>query len=104
MFVGLSWVGVSNVDDVNRVFTIGHENRATASTNMNEHSSRSHALLCVEVVGENITTGVKTLGKFSHVPVSHHEGYKCPVSLQHENIFIEFNDLVQICQIQGFMC
>ena len=87
MFVGLSWVGVSNVDDVNRVFTIGHENRATASTNMNEHSSRSHALLCVEVVGENITTGVKTLGKFGHGPVSHHEGYKCPVSLQHENIF-----------------
>lgn len=62
-YIGLSWVAVSNVDDVNKAFLIGHNNRATASTNMNEHSSRSHALLCVEVLGENITTGAKTLGK-----------------------------------------
>lgn len=74
VFVGLSWVAVSNVDDVNRVFTIGHDNRATASTNMNEHSSRSHALLCVEIVGENLTTGVKTFGKFMD---SHWVFYLC---------------------------
>lgn len=45
------------------VFAIGHKNRATASTNMNEHSSRSHALLCVTVIGKNSTTGTKTMGK-----------------------------------------
>ena len=30
---------------------------------MNEHSSRSHALLCVEVTGLNKTTGAKTMGE-----------------------------------------
>ena len=52
------------MEDVNRTFSVGHRNRATASTNMNEHSSRSHALLCVEVTGINRTTGAKTFGTF----------------------------------------
>ena len=47
-----------------QVFSVGQENRATAATNMNEHSSRSHALMCVSVVGTNKTTGAKSLGKF----------------------------------------
>lgn len=55
-------MSVDNADDVNRVFSVGRKNRATASTNMNEHSSRSHALLCVEVIGQNFTTGAKTSG------------------------------------------
>ena len=47
-----------------QVFSVGQENRATEATNMNEHSSRSHALMCVSVVGTNKTTGAKSLGKF----------------------------------------
>ena len=43
-------------------FAFGQQNRATAATNMNEHSSRSHALLCVTVEGVNKTTQQKTLG------------------------------------------
>jgi len=32
-------------------------------TNMNEHSSRSHSLLSVEVEGENLIAGIKYVGK-----------------------------------------
>ena len=42
---------------------MGKTNRATAITDMNEHSSRSHALLCVTVIGTNKTTGQRTTGK-----------------------------------------
>ncbi|KAH3724891.1 hypothetical protein DPMN_050718 [Dreissena polymorpha] len=59
---GLCYVHVQTVGDVNECFRIGQSNRATASTYMNEHSSRSHALLCVTVVGVNRTTGAKTTG------------------------------------------
>ena len=55
--------GVQCVMYVLQVFSCGQENRATAATNMNEHSSRSHALMCVSIVGSNKTTGAKTLGK-----------------------------------------
>ena len=41
---------------------MGKTNRATAITDMNEHSSRSHALLCVTVIGVNRTTGHRTTG------------------------------------------
>ncbi|KAF6019824.1 hypothetical protein EB796_021863 [Bugula neritina] len=67
---GLSWVQVKNVNEVNQTFELGHQNRATASTNMNEYSSRSHALLCVEVTGLNRTTGAKTLGKLHLVDLA----------------------------------
>lgn len=40
----------------------GQINRATGVTQMNIQSSRSHALLCVAVKGENKVTGVITLG------------------------------------------
>ena len=60
---GLKSTIVSSVEDVNQVFRLGQENRATACTNMNEHSSRSHALLQVKVEGVNSTTGKQTHGK-----------------------------------------
>ena len=37
-------------------------NRATACTNLNDHSSRSHALLIVTVAGFNSSTGHRTTG------------------------------------------
>lgn len=67
---GLTWVDVSSLDDVNRLFSQARVNRATATTNMNEHSSRSHAVLCIEVTGVNRTTGVKSLGKLNLVDLA----------------------------------
>ncbi|XP_013396814.1 kinesin-like protein KIFC3 [Lingula anatina] len=67
---GLTTIRVQSVEDINETFALGHRNRATACTNMNEHSSRSHALLCVNVIGRNKTTGAKTVGKLNLVDLA----------------------------------
>ncbi|XP_046585114.1 kinesin-like protein KIFC3 isoform X1 [Haliotis rubra] len=67
---GLTQYQVATVKDVNKVFAVGQRNRATATTNMNEHSSRSHALLCVTITGVNKTTNTKTVGKLNLVDLA----------------------------------
>lgn len=67
---GLTEIQVNDVDELNEVFAIGKTNRATAITDMNEHSSRSHALLCVTVTGVNKTTGHRTTGKLNLVDLA----------------------------------
>ena len=46
---GLNTVKVNSIDDVMKVFARGSAIRATSATNVNEHSSRSHSILVVEV-------------------------------------------------------
>lgn len=67
---GLSFVQVETVEDVNEVFRVGQQNRSTATTNMNEHSSRSHALLCITVSGINKTTNSRSTGKLNLVDLA----------------------------------
>ncbi|XP_075869552.1 kinesin-like protein KIFC3 isoform X2 [Nelusetta ayraudi] len=67
---GLTEVTVQSPEDINRVFKLGHMNRATACTNLNEHSSRSHALLIVTVSGFNSATGTRTQGKLNLVDLA----------------------------------
>lgn len=67
---GLTKFTVESPEDINRVFELGHMNRATACTNLNEHSSRSHALLIITVVGYNATTGTHTQGKLNLVDLA----------------------------------
>ncbi|XP_070574041.1 kinesin-like protein KIFC3 isoform X3 [Ptychodera flava] len=67
---GLTCHEVETVDEVNQVLNLAKVNRATASTNMNEHSSRSHALLCVTVKGMNRTTGSRTIGRLNLVDLA----------------------------------
>ncbi|XP_033753860.1 kinesin-like protein KIFC3 isoform X2 [Pecten maximus] len=67
---GLCVKEVRSVEEVNKVFATGQKNRATATTNMNEHSSRSHALLCVTVSGVNKTTNVQSTGKLNLVDLA----------------------------------
>ncbi|XP_065827756.1 kinesin-like protein KIFC3 isoform X3 [Oscarella lobularis] len=67
---GLCWVQVAARVDVQEVFSLGRENRATACTNMNEHSSRSHALLCVKVKGTNKTTGARCIGRLNLIDLA----------------------------------
>ncbi|XP_058607984.1 kinesin-like protein KIFC3 isoform X1 [Onychostoma macrolepis] len=67
---GLTEFTVESVEDINKVFDLGHMNRATACTNLNEHSSRSHALLIVTVAGFNSSTGHRTSGKLNLVDLA----------------------------------
>jgi hypothetical protein len=46
---GVTWVKVSSTDECSQVFLKGEENRATHSTLMNAHSSRSHAILIAKI-------------------------------------------------------
>ncbi|CAG0888246.1 unnamed protein product, partial [Cyprideis torosa] len=45
----LSAYVVNNADDMDRIMTIGNKNRVVGATNMNQVSSRSHAIFCVTV-------------------------------------------------------
>lgn len=45
----LSAFVVNNADDMDRIMTLGNKNRSVGSTNMNEHSSRSHAIFSITV-------------------------------------------------------
>lgn len=38
-----------NIKAIERVMRVGNVNRATAATNMNEHSSRSHAIFQITI-------------------------------------------------------
>ncbi|KAG7239568.1 hypothetical protein INR49_028719 [Caranx melampygus] len=67
---GLTEFTVQSPEDINRVFELGHMNRATACTNLNEHSSRSHALLIITVSGFNSATGNRTQGKLNLVDLA----------------------------------
>ncbi|KAM8888631.1 kinesin-like protein KIFC3 isoform 3-T3 [Synchiropus picturatus] len=67
---GLTEFTVQSPEDINRVFELGHVNRATACTNLNEHSSRSHGLLIINVSGYNCTTGSSTQGKLNLVDLA----------------------------------
>ncbi|XP_061592052.1 kinesin-like protein KIFC3 isoform X2 [Cololabis saira] len=67
---GLTEHSVQSPEDINRVFELGHMNRATACTNLNEHSSRSHALLIITVSGYNKSTGARTQGRLNLVDLA----------------------------------
>lgn len=68
-----------DVDDVNSVFTQfdrSKQNRAQACTDMNEHSSRSHAVVSIYVKGINKITGVKYSGKLNLIDLAGSERVK----------------------------
>ncbi|XP_057567225.1 kinesin-like protein KIFC3 isoform X4 [Hippopotamus amphibius kiboko] len=67
---GLTEFRVQSVGDINKVFEFGHTNRTTEFTNLNEHSSRSHALLIVTVRGVDCSTGLRTTGKLNLVDLA----------------------------------
>ncbi len=46
----LTTITVSSLDEVLLVMTKGYKNRAVGSHNVNEHSSRSHLVLSVQVL------------------------------------------------------
>lgn len=48
-----------------KILATARRNRITFGTQMNQHSSRSHALLCITVQGTDLATGSKTTGQSS---------------------------------------
>jgi hypothetical protein len=50
---GLTWQSCDSISQVNLALKRGKSNRATAGTNLNEHSSRSHSVVIVEVRGQH---------------------------------------------------
>lgn len=66
---GLKQVPVMSLADVMKVFGQGSANRATASTNLNEHSSRSHLILTVTVTS-TLGDGASVRGKLNLVDLA----------------------------------
>ncbi|MCO5556263.1 hypothetical protein L7F22_009809 [Adiantum nelumboides] len=60
---GITEATVHCMEEVWDVLQTGSSARAVGSTNANEHSSRSHCMLCVMVKGENLLTGECTRSK-----------------------------------------
>ncbi|XP_061863418.1 LOW QUALITY PROTEIN: kinesin-like protein KIFC3 [Colius striatus] len=67
---GLTEFRVQSVEDINKVLELGHEKRVTQCTQLNERSSRSHALLMVSVRGLDRSTGLRTAGKLNLVDLA----------------------------------
>ena len=67
---GLTLERVENAEDVLGIMGRGYKNRTTFATNMNEHSSRSHAMLSVHVRGYNRTSGTTVTGKLHLVDLA----------------------------------
>jgi kinesin family protein 5 len=65
---GVTWVQVTNPQGCKEVFERGEKNRITASTKMNEYSSRSHAILIVKIEKSYIISPdkIKELAKESN--------------------------------------
>ncbi|KAK8517415.1 hypothetical protein V6N13_127595 [Hibiscus sabdariffa] len=60
---GIVEAQVENIKEVWDVLQIGSNSRAVGSNNVNEHSSRSHCMLCIMVKSKNLMTGECTKSK-----------------------------------------
>ncbi|XP_038977497.1 kinesin-like protein KIN-14E [Phoenix dactylifera] len=60
---GIVEAKVENIKEVWDVLKAGSNARAVGSNNVNEHSSRSHCMLCVMVRAKNLMNGESTKGK-----------------------------------------
>jgi kinesin family protein C2/C3 len=67
---GLVSLPVDNIAAVLSLISMADRNRSSATTNMNEHSSRSHMILTATVISEYLPTGVVTRGKLNLVDLA----------------------------------
>ncbi|XP_072366266.1 LOW QUALITY PROTEIN: kinesin-like protein KIFC3 [Scyliorhinus torazame] len=67
---GLTHVDVKRYEGIGKVLALGRRNRVTQSSNMNQHSSRSHALLTITVTGIDTRTNTRTTGKLNLVDLA----------------------------------
>ena len=67
---GANKIPLSSLKEANKIFEFGLENRKTASTNMNETSSRSHLVFSIIINSRNKQTNQRTIGKLSLVDLA----------------------------------
>ncbi|XP_063777145.1 kinesin-like protein KIFC3 [Pseudophryne corroboree] len=67
---GLTSMEVKSFRHIKKLLSLGKRNRATFCTNMNERSSRSHALLTVTATGQELSSGAVTTGKLNLVDLA----------------------------------
>lgn len=67
---GLTTVEVDSMQTVFELIRLADRNRSQTATNMNEHSSRSHAMMTVHIVSEFKETGAITRGKLNLVDLA----------------------------------
>lgn len=67
---GLTSRRVQNMDSVFQLMALADKHRSSATTNMNEHSSRSHMIMTVTVISEFKPTGMTTRGKLNLVDLA----------------------------------
>ncbi|XP_018430989.1 PREDICTED: kinesin-like protein KIFC3 [Nanorana parkeri] len=67
---GLTSMEVKSFRHIKKLLALGRRNRATFCTNMNERSSRSHALLTITITGREFSSGVITTGKLHLVDLA----------------------------------
>eukprot|EP01105_Mastigella_eilhardi_P014101 TRINITY_DN3204_c0_g1_i1.p1 TRINITY_DN3204_c0_g1~~TRINITY_DN3204_c0_g1_i1.p1 ORF type:complete len:1248 (-),score=453.56 TRINITY_DN3204_c0_g1_i1:56-3799(-) len=67
---GLVSVPVACVEEVAKIMQIGSKNRSTGRTNANAHSSRSHALVMIEIATKNLVTHEVVRGKLTLVDLA----------------------------------
>ncbi|XVE95161.1 hypothetical protein REPUB_Repub02eG0072500 [Reevesia pubescens] len=60
---GIEEAKVENIKEVWNVLQAGNNSRAVGSNNVNEHSSRSHCMLCISVRAKNLISGECTKSK-----------------------------------------
>ncbi|XP_056409550.1 kinesin-like protein KIFC3 [Hyla sarda] len=67
---GLTRKEVKSLRHIRKILSLGKRNRATFCTNMNERSSRSHALLTITITGQELSSGAVTTGKLNLVDLA----------------------------------
>uniref|UniRef100_A0AAZ3SEA0 Kinesin-like protein n=1 Tax=Oncorhynchus tshawytscha TaxID=74940 RepID=A0AAZ3SEA0_ONCTS len=67
---GLRLIEVKSFQHIKKLLAQARRNRITFGTQMNQHSSRSHALLMITVLGTDLASGAKTTGKLNLVDLA----------------------------------
>jgi kinesin family protein C2/C3 len=61
---------IGSTEEAWNLMRIGNNNRAVGATDCNERSSRSHSLLCLSVVGEDLHTKLRSTAKLTLVDLA----------------------------------